>query len=56
LGGEESVPKELMDLEIRFGEIIGREDPGRIKRAAFGVESEITALKKSDNYGIARWI
>lgn len=56
LGGEESVPQELKDLEIKFGEIIDREDPGRIKRAGFGVESEITTLKKGDNYGIARWI
>lgn len=56
LGGEESVPQELKDLEIKFGEIIDREEPGRIKRAGFGVESEITALKRGDNYGTARWI
>jgi hypothetical protein len=56
LGGDESIPQELKDLEIRFGEIIDREEPGRIKRAAFGIESEITALKKGDNYGISRWI
>ena len=37
LGGYESVPQELKDLEIRFGEIISREGPGRIKRAGFGV-------------------
>lgn len=56
LGGDESIPQELKDLEIRFGEIIDREEPGRIKRAAFGIENEITALKKGDNYGISRWI
>ena len=56
LGGEESIPRELKDLEIRFGEIIDREEPGRIKRAGFGVESEITELKRGDNYGIANWI
>ena len=56
LGGDESIPQELKDLEIRFGEVIDREEPGRIKRAAFGVESEITNLKRGDNYGTARWI
>jgi hypothetical protein len=56
LGGVESAPQELKDLKIRFGEIIGREDPGRIKRAGFGIESEITPLTNGDNYGIARWI
>lgn len=56
LGGDESMPKELKDLEIRFGEIIDREEPGRVKRAGFGVEGEVTSLKKGDSYGIARWI
>ena len=56
LGGSESVPQELKDLEIRFGEFIGREEPGRTKRAGFGIESEVTTLKKGTNYGIARWI
>jgi hypothetical protein len=56
LGGDESIPQELKDLEIRFGEIIDREEPGRIKRAGFGVESEITALKRGHSYGIASWI
>lgn len=56
LGGDESIPQELKDLEIRFGEIIDREEPGKIKRAGFGIGSEITALKRGDNYGIANWI
>lgn len=56
LGGNESMPQELKDLKIRFGELVGREDPGRVKRAGFGVESEVTALKRGANYGIARWI
>jgi hypothetical protein len=56
LGGEESLPRELKDLRIRFGEIIDRDEPGRIKRAGFGVESEVTLLKKGDSYGISRWI
>ena len=55
LGGNESVPQELKDLRIRFGEFIGRDDE-LVKRAGFGVESETTALKKGASYGIARWI
>jgi len=53
LGGDESAPKELKDLKIRYGEIIGRDD-GRIKRAGFGAEDEITDLEKGAKYGIAR--
>ncbi|KAK0118144.1 hypothetical protein ONS95_012450 [Cadophora gregata] len=56
LGGDESAPQELKDLEIRFGEFIGRDEPGRIKRAGFGVDSELTSLTKGADYGIARWI
>jgi hypothetical protein len=55
LGGGESVPRELKDLRIRFGEFVGRAD-APVRRAGFGVESETTALKKGANYGIARWI
>ena len=55
LGGEESAPKELKDSKIRFGEFIGREDPGRIRRAGFGAEGEILPMK-GVNYGIASWI
>lgn len=56
LGGNESVPQELKDLRIRFGEFVGRDEPGRIKRAGFGTESEVIPLKKGTDYGIARWI
>ena len=56
LGGNESAPEELKNLRIRFGEIIHREEPGKVKRAGFGVESEVTSLKKGGRYGIARWI
>jgi hypothetical protein len=41
LGGNESAPQELKDLKIRFGEFIGRKDPGRIKPAGFGADSEV---------------
>lgn len=56
LVGDESVPKELKDLRVRFGEFVGREEPGRIKRAGFGAEEEVVPLVKGCNYGIARWI
>jgi len=56
LGGTESMPKELQDLKIRFGEFIGREEPGGVKRAGFGTESEVIALRKGARYGVARWI
>jgi len=56
LGGDESAPQELKDLKIRFGEIIGNHSPGAVKRAGFGAEEEVTALKKGDGYGIAKWI
>lgn len=55
LGGEESVPTELKDLKVRFGEIVGREGEV-VRRAGFGVESEVGPLRKSEKYGIARWI
>ncbi|TVY90270.1 hypothetical protein LAWI1_G004346 [Lachnellula willkommii] len=56
LGGDESVAQELKDLKVRFGEFIGRQEPGRIRRAGFGVETEVTALKKGALYGTAKWI
>lgn len=56
LGGNESFPQELKDLKIRFGEFIGRDDPGMVKRAGFGVDSEVTELRKGTSYGISRWI
>lgn len=56
LGGNESMPQELKDLKIRFGEFVGRDDPGRIKRAGFGVDGEVKPLEKGERYGIARWI
>jgi len=56
LGGYESVPTELRDLKIRFGEFIGRDGPDGIKRAGFGTESEVIALRKGAKYGIARWL
>lgn len=56
LGGNENVPNELKDLKIRFGEIIDRNEPGGIKRAAFGVDGEVTELTRNTKYGIARWL
>jgi len=59
LGGTESLPRELKDLKIRFGEFVtSRDEPsvGGVKRAGFGVEEEITMLRKGVKYGVARWI
>jgi len=50
------VPKELKDLRIRFEEFIDRDEPGRIRRAGFGTEEEVTAFSIGDRYCIARWI
>lgn len=55
LGGSENVPQELKDLKIRFGEIIDRDEPGLMKRAAFGTEDEVTKLRHDTVYGVTRW-
>lgn len=55
LGGNESVPTELKELRVRFGEIMGREGEV-VRRAGFGVEGEVGPLRKGERYGIARWI
>lgn len=54
LGGEENVPKELKELRVRFGELVGiTEDEKRvIRRAGFGIEDEIVPLQKGGTYGI----
>ena len=56
LGGDESVPQELKDLRIRFGEMVGGGGAEMVKRAGFGAEDEVTSLKKGEKYGISRWI
>ncbi len=55
LGGDESVPEELRDLKIQFGEFIGRGGAG-VKRAGFGVDGEVKPLSTGAQYGIARWL
>jgi hypothetical protein len=55
LGGDENAPRELRELKIRFGELVGRGDAG-VKRAGFGVDGEVKPLRKGAQYGIARWI
>lgn len=56
LGGDESMPQELKDLEVKFGEFIARDEPGGVKRAGFGVESELKPLDRGQQYGIKKWI
>jgi len=55
LGGDESVPRELKDLKIRFGEFVGQEGL-RVRRAGFGVEGEVRGLDREVRYGIEKWI
>ena len=53
LGGQRNLPRKLKDMEIIYGELrTDDESPkGRVKRAAFGLESEICKLTKGDVYG-----
>jgi hypothetical protein len=57
LGGDGNVPRELSEMKIRFGEIVGSgSDLGSkngavVKRAGFGVESELGPLRKGEAYG-----
>lgn len=54
LGGSENTPRELMDMKIRFGELVGQDDEidkGGVKRAGFGTEDEVVSLRKRTVYG-----
>lgn len=53
LGGQRNVPQKLKDMEIIYGELRTDDEcpKGRVKRAAFGLESEICQLTKGDVYG-----
>lgn len=52
LGGNESVPKELKELKVRFGELIGEGMVGgAVRRAGFGTVEEIVPMNKGAVYG-----
>lgn len=51
LGGDENMPKELLEMKIRFGELIGDEEES-VKRAGFGTEDEVVPLRRRETYGI----
>lgn len=51
LGGSEGVPKELDDLEVRFGELVGGEWKGGLRRTGFGTAEETVPLVKGEVYG-----
>jgi hypothetical protein len=51
LGGEQSLPKELQELEGIFGEM--RRGPGEPRLAAFGTAKETVRLVKGDRIGVA---
>jgi hypothetical protein len=52
LGGEKDVTEALKELKIRFGELVGEEKRGVVKRAGFGTEEETVPLVKGKMYGI----
>lgn len=53
LGGDENVPEELKKMKIRFGELVGFEShKGTVKRAGFGTEDEVIALRRDIDYGV----
>jgi hypothetical protein len=51
LGGSEGAPKELLELKVRFGELIGEEKEGEARRAGFGIDEETVPLVKGGLYG-----
>ncbi|RDW70353.1 hypothetical protein BP5796_08750 [Coleophoma crateriformis] len=51
LGGMESVPEGLLETKIQFGELVLDEQTGPVRRAGFGVPSEVTELQKGTTYG-----
>jgi hypothetical protein len=55
LGGDENVPQDLLDLKIRYGELVEQRDAQGIRRAGFGTEDEVIPLDRSASYGIRRF-
>lgn len=55
LGGDRNVPSELRDLKIQYGEISlpldSRGGQAALRRAGFGTEDEVLALRKGYSYG-----
>jgi hypothetical protein len=52
LSGDESVPDELKDLRIQFGELVGDRKGRLVRWAGFGTEEETIPLVKKELYGI----
>jgi hypothetical protein len=52
LGGDESVPVDLNELRVRFGELVSEEKEGLVRRAGFGTAEETIPLAKGKLYGI----
>lgn len=53
LGGNNNVPKELEELKIRYGDITRPSEYGEplVRHAGFGVEGEVTQLRRRAVYG-----
>ncbi|KAF2670593.1 hypothetical protein BT63DRAFT_424523 [Microthyrium microscopicum] len=58
LGGRENIPKELLDMKIRFGELVEADGhgvgdtTGVVRRAGFGTEDETIPLTRNARYGV----
>ena len=53
LGGNENIPEDLTKMKIRFGELVGDGfHEGTVRRAGFGTEEEVIALRRDVNYGM----
>jgi len=51
IGGEENVPQDLKEIEVRFGEFVGTGDGGEVRLAGFGTAGEVVALRRGVVYG-----
>jgi hypothetical protein len=57
LGGRENVPKQLLNLKVRFGELIEKDNSNaggqtsQVRRAGFGTEEEVIPLNREIIYG-----
>lgn len=53
LGGDDNIPPQLEQLEVRFGELINPDDPLRTKEvslAGFGCKDEVVPLERGKKY------
>ena len=52
LGGEQNIPRDLKELEVRFGELVKSDErKSIIRRAGLGTEDEVVPLRRGVAYG-----